>query len=344
MNTRPFGKTGLDFPTIIFGSSSLGNLFKSYTKAEKKEILLEAFQQTAPNTVFDTAGKYGAGLALEVLGEFLVEENIPKSNIIITNKLGWTRVPLTTPEPLFEPNIWKGIKNDAVQKISYEGVLECFEKDNELLQGYIPQLISLHDPDEFLGKAKNEKEREALWKDVLGAISAMKELKDQGKVDGIGVGAKDWKIIKEIYKRFPLDYVMIANSLSLINHPPELLSFVNLLKEDEVGIILAAIFQSGFLTGEDFFDYKKLDPKIIEDQKKIQWRNLFFEVCERYEVAPFHACIQFSLKIPGVTSIALSVTKPELVKKNLMASETTLPEAFWKELKDKSLISDFPYI
>lgn len=344
MKTRPFGKTGLEFPPIIFGSSALGNLFKSYTKEEKKQILIEAFEQTYPFTVFDTAGKYGAGLALEVLGGFLVEERVAKKNVLITNKLGWTRVPLTTSEPLFEPNIWKGIKNDAVQKISYEGILECFEKDNALLKGYIPQLISLHDPDEFLDKANSEEEREALWEDVLGAIRAMKELKEQGKVKGVGVGAKDWKIIKEIYQRVPLDYVMIANSLSLIKHPPELMDFIGMLREEGVGIILAAIFQSGFLTGEDFYDYKMLDPNDVEDQKKINWRDKFFEVCERYAVEPFHACIQFSLKIPGVTSIALSVNKPELVKKNLVASETSLPEEFWQELKDKSLISDFPNI
>jgi D-threo-aldose 1-dehydrogenase len=128
MNTKPFGKTGLHFPSVIFGSSALGNLFQAYSKEEKKAILREAFNQTSPYTIFDTAGKYGAGMALEVLGEFLAEEEIPHSNIIITNKLGWTRVPLTTPEPLFEPNIWKGIKHDGVQKISYKGILECFEK------------------------------------------------------------------------------------------------------------------------------------------------------------------------------------------------------------------------
>jgi len=344
MNTKPFGKTGLYFPSIIFGSSALGNLFQTYSKVEKKAILKEAFNKTSPFTVFDTAGKYGAGLALEVLGEFLAEEAIPHNNVIVTNKLGWTRIPLTTPEPLFEPNIWKGIKHDAVQKISYNGILECFEKDNSLLKGYLPQLISLHDPDEFLAKAKTAEEREGLWEELLGAISAMKELKEAGKVKGIGVGAKDWKIIREIYNHVPLDYVMIANSLSLIHHPPELMDFMEVLRKDEVGIIIAAIFQSGFLTGEDFFDYKKLDSADPEDQRKIQWRSLFFEVCKRHNVAPFHACIQFSLMVPGVTSIALSINKPELVKKNIIASETPLPQGFWEELKDKSLISDFPYL
>ncbi|WP_339923521.1 aldo/keto reductase [uncultured Cyclobacterium sp.] len=344
MKTRPFGKTGLYFPSIIFGSSALGNLFQAYSKAEKKAILKEAFSKTSPYTVFDTAGKYGAGLALEVLGEFLEEEGIPQEKVIITNKLGWTRIPLTTPEPLFEPNIWKGIKHDAVQKISYNGVLECFEKDNLLLKGHVPQLISLHDPDEFLDKAKTEEEREGLWEELLGAISAMSELKESGMVKGIGVGAKDWKIIKEIYNQVPLDYVMVANSHSLIHHPPELMDFLELLRKDNVGVIIAAVFQSGFLTGEDFFDYKKLDIADPKDQKKIQWRSLFFEVCKRHDVAPFHACIQFSLAVPGVTSIALSVNKPELVEKNILASETSLPQEFWQELKDKSLISGLPYL
>tara|TARA_R110002124_G_scaffold287257_7_gene472041 strand:- start:6053 stop:7087 length:1035 start_codon:yes stop_codon:yes gene_type:complete len=344
MNTKPFGKTGLYFPSIIFGSSALGNLFQAYSKADKKAILKEAFNRTSPNTVFDTAGKYGAGLALEVLGEFLAEERIPRSNVIITNKLGWTRVPLTTPEPQFEPNIWKGIHHDAVQKISYEGILECFEKDNALLQGYVPQLISLHDPDEFLAKAKTKEERALLWEELIGAITAMKELKEAGKVNGVGVGAKDWKTTREIYSRVPLDYVMVANSLSLIHHPPELMDFLELLRKDNVGIIIAAIFQSGFLTGEDYFDYKKLNSSDPEDQMKIQWRTAFFEVCQKYDVAPFHACIQFSLMVPGVSSVALSVNKPELVEKNILASETSLPKEFWKELKDKSLISDFPYL
>jgi len=344
MKVKPLGQTGLKFPPVIFGSSALGNLFHAYPKAEKKSILKEIFRQTAPYTVFDTAGKYGAGLALEVLGEFLRESAIPENQVIITNKLGWVRVPLEGEEPSFEPGIWKGLQHDAVQKIGYEGILECFEKDNQLLRGYSPQLVSLHDPDEFLSAAEDEQEERLRWQQVMEAFRALIKLKKEGKVKGVGVGAKDWTIIRKIYREVPLDYIMLANSLSLYAHPPELMDFIALLRQDQVGIINAAIFQSGFLVGEEYFDYRKLDPKSPEGREKYLWREQFFKVCETHDVAPFHACIQFALSIPGICSVALSINQPDLIQKNLQAAENKIPERFWEELKDKSLISALSFI
>lgn len=344
MNVSTLGKTGLQVPPVLFGSSSLGNLFQEYPKKDKVAILKKIFQATAPNTVFDTAGKYGAGLALEVLGDFLQEAGINKEEVIITNKLGWVRVPLEAEEPTFEPGIWKGIEHDAVQKISYAGMMECFEKDNALLQGYQPQLVSVHDPDEYLTAGKGKQEKAHRWEQILEAYRALEDLKKTGKVLGIGVGAKDWTIIRRICQEVSLDYVMLANSLSLYSHPPELMEFVESLRKKEVGIINAAIFHSGFLVGEDYFDYRKIDPNSPEGKEKFSWRQRFFETCTRYKVAPYHACIQFPLAIPGVCSIALSINHPDWIGKNLQAVNEKLPANFWQELIDKSLISNIPFL
>lgn len=344
MNVRPLGKTGLQVPPVVFGSSSLGNLFQEYPQKDKLAILKEIVEVTAPHTVFDTAGKYGAGLALEVLGEFLSGLEIVGNQVIISNKLGWVRVPLESAEPTFEPGIWKGITHDAVQKISHAGILECFEKDTALLQGHSPQLISVHDPDEYLMAATDERDKAHRWRQILEAYRALAELKQAGKVWGIGVGAKDWKVVQRICQEVPLDYVMLANSLSIYSHPPDLMEFVAMLKKADVGIITAAIFHSGFLVGEDFFDYRKLDPDSPDGKEKLAWRKGFFETCSRQGIAPFHACIQFALSVPGVSSVALSINRPELVRKNIRAAENRLPAAFWQELVDQSLISDFSFL
>lgn len=344
MIVRPLGKTGLQVPPLVFGSSSLGNLFQEYPKKDKFAILREIMDATAPHTVFDTAGKYGAGLALEVLGEFLSNSGAPENKVIISNKLGWVRVPLEAAEPTFEPGIWKGITHDAVQKIGYAGILECFEKDTALLKGYAPQLISVHDPDEYLMTAADEREKSHRWNQVLEAYRALAELKQAGKVRGIGVGAKDWKVIRRIYQEVPLDYVMLANSLSIFSHPEDLMEFVGRLKKADVGIINAAIFHSGFLVGEDYFDYRRLDPQSEEGKEKLAWRQAFFEICRQHRIAPFHACIQFALSVPGISSVALSINRPELVRKNIQAAEDRLPAAFWQELIDRSLISDFSFL
>ena len=66
------------------------------------------------------------------------------------------------------------------------------------------------------------KEAEVLYNDVLEAYRALYDLKKQGKVKAIGVGAKDWKIIRRIAGDVSLDWVMIANSMTIKSHPQEL--------------------------------------------------------------------------------------------------------------------------
>ena len=69
-----------------------------------EDAVIEAVVKSAGDgvAVFDSAGKYGAGLALEVLGKALEELGVPPEKVLISNKLAWKRVPLTTPEPTFE--------------------------------------------------------------------------------------------------------------------------------------------------------------------------------------------------------------------------------------------------
>ena len=138
----------LSLPRVIFGTSGLGNLFVALEEQAKLDIISECVRLSKGKVVFDSAGKYGAGLALETLGKCLKHLNVHPDNVIISNKLAWVQTELKTKEPTFEPGVWKNLKHDAVQKISYDGIIECFEQGNELLNGYTPQMVSVHDPDE----------------------------------------------------------------------------------------------------------------------------------------------------------------------------------------------------
>src|SRR5690606_31552318 len=169
---------------------------------------------------------YGAGLALETLGNSLRELQVKPEDVIISNKLGWIRTELKTPKPIFEPGVWKDLQYDAVQNISYHGIIECFEQGNALLGGYIPQLVSVHDPDEYLAQAKSEDEAAVFYNDILEAYKALEALKATGEIEGIGVGAKDWRIIERIAKDVHLDWVMFANSMTIMTHPKDLLVFM----------------------------------------------------------------------------------------------------------------------
>ena len=333
------GTTGIQVPPITFGTSALGNLYTALDPQTKLEIVKESLRQTQPLTVFDTAGKYGAGLALEALGESLRQLEVARDQVLISNKLGWVRSPLIGDEPLFEPGVWKGLKYDAIQQISYKGILRCFEEGNELLQGLIPQLVSVHDPDEYLSQAKNPEEEDQLFEDILEAYRALEDLKKEGKVRGIGVGAKNWKVIPKIYEHVKLDWVMFANSATIISHPSELLEFMRKLKADQVGIFNSAVFQSGFLVGGDFYDYKLIRPDTTENKVLFNWREKFFGVCKQFNITPAHACVQFALNLPGVSSVALSTTDHSKVKRNVDSVQVKLPQEFWQELKNRHLLS-----
>ncbi len=114
----------LTFPRIIFGTSCLGNLYRRIPDETKDGIVDACLATDTYPVVFDSAGKYGAGLALESLGKS------------------------------FEPGVWDGLEYDAEQRISAEGILDAY--------------------------------------------SSLARLKAQGKVSAIGIGAKDWRVIREL--------------------------------------------------------------------------------------------------------------------------------------------------
>lgn len=340
-----FGATGLRVPPIVFGCSALGNLYQVISDVAKLEIVSAWFDHVSPPVFIDTAGKYGAGLAMEVLGKALAKFEIPPCDVLISSKLGWKRAPLTTPEPTFEAGVWIDIEHDAVQRISYDGILECYEESCRLLGDvYRPQLVSVHDPDEYLVAAVSPDDRQRRFDDIVGAYRALNELKERGEVRAVGVGAKDWRVIEEIDAAVPLDWVMLANSLTVLRHPPELLAFVERLTARGVGIINSAVFHAGFLIGGKYFDYRVVKPENDADRPLFAWRKSFIALCEAHGIAPMHACVQFGLSVPGVATVALNTSHADRIAENVRAVATPVPAHFWTALKEEDLLTkDYPY-
>ncbi len=340
------GDTGISIPPIVFGTSYLGNLYRELSYDEKKDLVKTWFDCVEKPVMIDTAGKYGAGLALESIGSILTDLGIKASEVRISNKLGWYRIPLTTDEPTFEPGIWKNLKHDAVQKISYEGIIECWKQGNDLLGGhYKADIVSVHDPDEYLMAADDEQDRLNRIRDILGAYKALFELREKGEVKAVGIGSKDWRVIRELYGHVKFDWVMFANSFTIMKHPHDLMTFINQLHTDHVGIINSAIFQSGFLTGGPFFDYRTVERDSEEGKFIYPWRDTFHKICGKYKVDPAEACIRFSLSHPAFIALALNTSKIATMYKNVESLQVQIPGDFWSEMKEHQLINpDYQYV
>jgi D-threo-aldose 1-dehydrogenase len=328
----------INLPRVIFGTSGLGNLYTALDANIKKDIIDQCIKQSDKPAVFDSAGKYGAGLALETLGKYLEELNVNPDDVLISNKLGWLRTELKTPEPTFEPGVWKDLQHDAVQKISYQGILECYEQGNQLLNGYPAALVSVHDPDEYLNASTDGDDRDKRYQDILDAYRALQELKSAGKVKAIGIGAKDWKIIQKITNDIALDWVMIANSMTIHSHPADLLAFMSDLQAKGISIINSAVFNAGFLTGGNFYNYKEVGTISAQDKTLLEWREKFNAICKAHNIVPAVACVNFGLNMPGVTSIALNTTNPARVKNNVGMAQAIIPPGYWEALVHEGLI------
>ncbi|WP_184549252.1 aldo/keto reductase [Mucilaginibacter sp. FT3.2] len=325
-------------PKVIYGTSGLGNLYVALPDEVKCAIVAESVRCSSKLAVFDSAGKYGAGLALESLGNSLTQLNVNPSDVLISNKLGWLRTPLKKAEPTFEPGVWRDLKYDAVQRISYDGIMECYEQGNELLGDYKAELVSVHDPDEYLAAAKDGPVQAQRYGDILDAYRALNELKRDGKVRGIGVGSKDWRIIKRITHDVKLDWVMIANSMTIHSHPSELVEFMKELEKQGTLIINSAVFNGGFLTGSDYYNYRLTDP--VKDDGLYHWRELFYQLCTDYKIKPADACVAFGLNAPGVKCIALNTTNAQRVAQNVALASLKIPAEFWIRMKEYGLIEE----
>jgi len=343
---KALGRTGLQLTQVVYGTSYLGNLYRELPHDEKLGLMKRWFECTEKPVVIDTAGKYGAGLALEVIGKGLARLGISPCDVVISNKLGWFRVPLKTDEPTFEPGAWAGLTNDAVQAFGYDEIIKCFRQGEELLGGiYHAELVSIHDPDEYLLASSDPEDRDRRMMEILKSYRALFDLKAKGKVKAVGIGSKDWTIIRELYEHVPFDWVMFANSFTVFRHPPEILEFMDLLNEDGVGIINSAVFHGGFLTGGSQFDYQEVDPDSEKGKILFGWREAFETLCKEHQLPPGDAALHFGLSHPAIVSIALNTSKPDKMNRNVEILQQKIPESFWTAMKAEGLIDpDYKYL
>ena len=154
--------------------------------------------------------------------------------------------------PTFEGEIWKNIGNDAMQDISYDGILRCYDQGNDLLGGqYKASAVSVHDPEEFIaGAGLDEDLRVNRMNELLNAYCALRELKESGKLISVGIGSKDLTMIECIVDQVPLDWVMIACAYTIHSHSERTKKLLLKLHSKGIHVINAAVFNSGFLLGK----------------------------------------------------------------------------------------------
>lgn len=235
--TRQIGKTAVRVSSISFGCASIGNLYQEVSDQDATDVLQTAWDSGI--TYFDTAPRYGRGRAETRLGGFL--QNKPRTSYVISTKVGRMLRPGQAPE--FAEGFANPLQNTVHEDYSADGFAEALEGSRRRLGTDYIDIVYVHDIGSYTYRADNYRHMEALRGSGMDYLIHQKE---QGKIGAIGLGVNENEICLEIMHDYPLDAILLAGRLTLLDRSAEE-ALVPLCQEAGTSLVLGGIFNSGIL-------------------------------------------------------------------------------------------------
>ena len=329
MNKRQLGKTNINLNAIGFGGAPLGDLFENLKETNCYEVLAKCYE--ANINLYDTSPLYGYGLSEHRLGNFL--KTVEEDSYYLSTKVGR----YLTPEK--ESNIDRGIFAGGLNfspnlDYSYDGVMKSFEQSLIRLAVSKIDICLIHDVDRFnFGNEVDHYFKLAM----KGAYKALQKLKDEKVIKAIGVGVNDSDICAKFAEAGEFDCMILAGRYSLLDQNA-LNDFFPIAEKNNIGIILAGVFNSGILAkgvGENITYFYDTIPDNIKDKYlKIE------KICDKYKVPVPAAAIQFSYLNKLISSMILGMDRPQQIQQNLDYLNFNIPADLWKDLLKDNLIDE----
>jgi D-threo-aldose 1-dehydrogenase len=162
---------------------------------------------------------------------------------------------------------------------------------------------------------------------------AMRELKDRGAIDAIGIGVNEVEVCLYLLERVELDVILLAGRYTLLDRraADELLP---LCLERGVRLIVGGPYNSGILAQptasqrEPRYDYEAPPAPILARAGALE------RVCEAHGVSLGAAALQFPLRHPAVASVIPGLVGEAQVRETFERMAATTPERLWLELDD----------
>jgi len=214
------------------GCAQLGNLYRSMSDETATEIVEAAW--THGIRYFDTAPHYGLGLSERRLGAALAGR--PRDEYVLSTKVG--RLLEENPAYAGERDTAAGFDVPAtlVRRLDYsrDGVLRSLESSMDRLGVDRIDIAFVHDAENHVEEA------------LAGAIPALIELREQGVLNGVGLGMNYADVLAEFIRRSDVDTVMVAGRYTLLEQPA-LDELLPLCVSRGVSVMAAGVFNSGIL-------------------------------------------------------------------------------------------------
>ncbi|MCE0492416.1 aldo/keto reductase [Vibrio salinus] len=322
MEKKTLGNTALKLTKIGFGASGLGNLYHEITY-HQAEIAVDNIWNMGCR-YYDVAPHYGAGLAERRLG--LCLHKYDRCKYILSSKVGRIL------KPRFEPG--EQLPNDFPNEgpfnryydYSYSGIMRSYEDSCQRLGTNHLDIILMHD----IGSYTHGDNHDKLFKIAIeSGYKAMDELRSQGLVKAIGMGCNEHEIFKQSMQYTDFDCFLLAGRYTLLDQTADD-GFLDDCVKKNISIISAGVFNSGILaTGPvkgAYFNYAPASTEILAKVRKI------YQVCNKYNVPPIAAAIQFPFRHKATISVLLNALSEKHMANNMDYLYQSIPTEFWKEI------------
>ncbi|MGW1210392.1 aldo/keto reductase [Streptomyces sp. NPDC002499] len=317
--TVVLGRTELRVTRLGLGLASLGGLFTPVSDEDAARTVDRAWDVGV--RLFDTAPVYGYGRSECRAGAAL--RSRPRERYTLCTKVGRLIVPGGgDTQPIWaDPPPGVGPRRDY----SYAGVMRSVEDSLERLGLDRIDVLHVHDPDEDFPTA------------VTDAYRALAELRRRGTVGAVSIGVNHAPVaaryLEEVAAPGP-DCVMLAGRYNLLDQSG-LDALLPLCAARGVAVMAAGVYQSGLLADprpDAPHGYTRLPAEL--SRQVTAW----YALCDRFDVPPKAAAVQFPFGHPAVTSVVVGARTPAEVEETARMLAHPLPGAFWTAVRQAGLL------
>lgn len=310
------------------GGTQLGNASVAISDEQARSIVDKAWSEGV--RYFDTSPFYGYGLSERRYGAFLDAQK--RSDYILSTKVG----------RIFKPGKRVAKSGNWIEPSPFDynydytasGTRRSIEDSLQRLGIESIDIVLVHD------LAPSNKDLGSKWKEQFevaknGAFKELAKMKQEGIIKAWGLGVNDPEPILATLQVAEPDVVLAAIQYSLMNHEEALNKTFVTCQERNVGVIVGAPFNNGFITGADRYNYDGKIPKGFKEK-----RAQMAAIAKKHKTDLRTAALQFCAAHPAAVAVLPGARSAEQAVQNEASMKVDVPVDFWAELKSKKLIAE----
>ena len=307
-------------PRLGVGTAAIGNLYAPVSDADAEGAIRAA--RDAGIAYFDTAPHYGFGLAERRLGAALGD-----APVLLSTKVG----------RLLDPTAVTGERHAFVDADPYEprfdysadGIKRSYERSLKRLQRDRVDILLAHDLGRLTHGADHERHLGAF---LASGYRAMRDLKDAGAIDAIGIGVNEIAICLDLIERVELDVILLAGRYTLLDRSAAD-ALVPECDRRGIRLIIGGPYNSGILAQDDLTDSARLHYDYAQaPAATIARAQRLAALCAAHDVPLPAAALQFPLRDPRVACVIAGVARPSETRDLTARAAAEIPDDVWAAL------------